>query len=210
MSEGPAFGAVRLGLRAGTGHYRNIFCGRRKVPAPRRVIAGMALTTPEDLAQLRPRLLAYALQRTRSRDRAEDAVQEALLAGIEGLGSYAGKSSPATWLFGILKYKIADGMRRVPREVPLEGELDELPHAGPGPEQNCASRLALAVLGRSLGRLPVRHAQAFLLREVLGLETGQACDALGVTPAHCWVLVHRARRNLRACPDVRRVAAEAG
>jgi len=35
------------------------------------------------------------------------------------------------------------------------------------------------------------------------------CLALGVTPAHCWVLVHRARRGLRDCPDVARVAAEA-
>jgi hypothetical protein len=33
---------------------------------------------------------------------------------------------------------------------------------------------------------------------------------LGVTPAHCWVLVHRARRRLRACPDVGLLAAEAG
>ena len=62
---------------------------------------------------------------------------------------------------------------------------------------------------RSLERLPDKASRAFVLREVQGLSTDEVCRALGVTPAHCWVLVHRARRVLRACPDVGRVAVEA-
>jgi RNA polymerase sigma-70 factor (ECF subfamily) len=169
----------------------------------------MATTRTEELARLRPKLMAYALRRTRSREQAEDAVQEALVAGLEGLRGYAGSSSLSTWLFGILKHKLVDGLRRRPREEALEMEIDELAHEGPGPEQTCASRSALAAIDRSLDRLPARAAQAFVLREVLGLDTDEVCRRLRVTPTHCWVLVHRARLRLRACPQVGAVAAEA-
>lgn len=169
----------------------------------------MATTSTDELARLRPQMMAFALQRTRSRDQAEDAVQEALVAALEGLGGYAGTSALGTWLFGILKHKIADGRRRRPRDEGVELDLEELVHDGPGPEQTCASRKALAAIGRSLAGLPMRSAQAFVLREVLGEETAEVCRVLRVTPTHCWVLVHRARARLRACPEVGRIAAEA-
>jgi RNA polymerase sigma-70 factor (TIGR02943 family) len=169
----------------------------------------MATTRTEELARLRPKLLAFALQRTRCRDQAEDAVQEALVAGLEGLEDYAGSASLSTWLFGILKHKIVDGLRRGPREEAMDIELDALVHDGPGPEQTCASRNALAAIDRSLGGLPLRSAHAFVLREVLGMDTAEVCRLLCVTPTHCWVLVHRARLRLRACPQLGAVAAEA-
>ncbi len=169
----------------------------------------MAPTRTEELARLRPKLMAFAMRRTRDRDQAEDAVQEALVAALEGLEDYAGSASLSTWLFGILKHKIVDGLRRRPREEALPMELDELVHDGPGPEQTCASRNALAAIDRSLEDLPPRSAQAFVLREVLGLDTAEVCRRLCVTPTHCWVLVHRARLRLRACPQVGAVAAEA-
>jgi len=170
----------------------------------------MATARTEELARLRPKLMAFALQRSRTRDQAEDAVQEALVAALEGVEDYAGSSSLSTWLFGILKHKIVDGLRRRPREEVLDMELDELEHEGPGPEQTCASRNALAAIDRSLQGLPMRSAQAFVLREVLGMDTDEVCRLLCVTPTHCWVLVHRARLRLRACPQVGAVAAEAG
>lgn len=175
-----------------------------------RVSFRMAPSRTEELARLRPKLLAFALQRARSREQAEDAVQEALVAALEGLPGYAGGSSLSTWLFGILKHKIVDGLRRGPREMPLDVDLDALMHDGPGPEQSCASRKALSQIERSLNGLPARTAQAFVLREVLGLDTAEVCELLCVTPTHCWVLVHRARSRLRACPEVGLLAAEAG
>lgn len=163
----------------------------------------------EALAQLRPKLMAYALRRARSRDHAEDAVQETLVAALEGLPRFNGRSALGTWLFGILKHKIADGVRRGPREEPMEGEMDDCPHEGPGPEQSCASRSTVAVIARSLERLPPKSARAFILREVLGMGTEEVCAALAVSPTHCWVLVHRARRRLRACPELGALVAEA-
>jgi len=152
--------------------------------------------------------MAYALRRARTREHAEDAVQETLVAALEGLPGFDGHSTLSTWLFGILKHKIADGARRGPREEPAEGELDEYVHEGPGPEQSCASRGMVALIARGLERLPPKSARAFVLREVLGLETEEVCAVLAVTPTHCWVLVHRARRRLRTCPELGALAAE--
>jgi RNA polymerase sigma-70 factor (ECF subfamily) len=67
----------------------------------------------------------------------------------------------------------------------------------------------VALVERSLARLPDKMSRAFVMREVLGLSTEEVCRALEVTPTHCWVLVYRARRGLRECPDVGRFAAEA-
>jgi RNA polymerase sigma factor (sigma-70 family) len=60
-------------------------------------------------------LLRIARLQLPERERAEDVVQETLLAALEGRDSYAGKSSVNTWLTGILKHKIVDAIRRRPR-----------------------------------------------------------------------------------------------
>ena len=51
-------------------------------------------------------------------------------------------------------------------------------------------------------RLPARTAQVFMMREHLGYETPDICKELGLTPTHCWVLLHRARLALRECLQV--------
>src|SRR5215467_15620207 len=79
-----------------------------------------AIATPLELEQHRPYLLRFALLQLRDRSAAEDAVQEALLAAIQGASQFAGQSSVRTWLVGILKHKIIDAIRRSSRERPVE------------------------------------------------------------------------------------------
>ena len=66
----------------------------------------------------------------RDANRAEDVVQETLLAAIEGSERYAGRASVKTWLTGILKHKIIDLFRKQSRETQVpdtpEGELLKL------------------------------------------------------------------------------------
>ena len=65
-------------------------------------------------------LFRYALVRLKSPERAENVVQETLLAALESLPSYAGRSTERTWLMGILKHKIIDTYRKAARETPLD------------------------------------------------------------------------------------------
>jgi len=166
---------------------------------------------------LRPYLMRYASLQLRDAAAAEDAVQDALLAALGGEAGFAGRANLRTWLTGILKHKIVDAIRRQVREQPAAGlapeggedEFDglfdrgghwqEASAAWQHPEQALGERQFFAALEACLRALPERTARAFMMREHLGLETPEICKELGITPTHCWVLLHRARMALRLC-----------
>ena len=50
-----------------------------------------------------------------------------------------------------------------------------------------------------LGNLPPLIARAFVLREVMEMETTEISEELSVTPNHLGVLMYRARMLLRSC-----------
>jgi len=167
--------------------------------------------------RLRPYLLRYTSLQLRNPAAAEDAVQEALLAALASERSFAGRSNLRTWLTGILKHKIVDAIRKAGREPVLEeaqveAELEdfnalfkanahwqERPAAWQDPDAALEQKQFFAVLEDCLRGLPERTARAFMMREHLGLATGEICQELGVTPTHCWVLLYRARMALRLC-----------
>jgi RNA polymerase sigma-70 factor (ECF subfamily) len=168
----------------------------------------------------RPYLLRYALAQLRDRQLAEEAVQEALLAALEGIAGFKGGSTLRTWLTSILRFKVIDLQRRAVAErarVPLdeEGEsadeawLDDLfdntghwreaPQAWSNPEAALEQRRFWEAFERCLDRLPKAGGRVFFQREVLGEETEAICKAEGITASNCWVILHRARIVLRAC-----------
>jgi RNA polymerase sigma-70 factor (ECF subfamily) len=167
---------------------------------------------------LRPYLLRYATLQLRNPEAAEDAVQEALVAALAGEANFAGRSNLRTWLTGILKHKIVDTIRRRSRERPpanAEGaatEFDALfdetghwaepPDPWEQPEGALAQKQFLAALEQCLRGLPERTAQAFMMREHLGLDTSEICKELAVTPTHLWVMLYRARMALRQCLEM--------
>jgi RNA polymerase sigma-70 factor, ECF subfamily len=170
-----------------------------------------------ELEAQRPYLVRYASMQLRNSDAAEDAVQETLVAALAAEASFAGRSNLRTWLTGILKHKIIDSIRRSSRErtvEPAEGEstvedfdalFDETghwrepPQAWPHPEEALHEKQFLAALEKCLAALPARTSQVFLMREHLGVDTGDICKELGITATHCWVLLYRARMALREC-----------
>ena len=170
-----------------------------------------------ELERHRPYLMRFALLQLRDRSAAEDAVQEVLLAAIQGAERFAGQSSVRTWLIGILKHKIVDSIRKTARERATDlsaGETDmedvdafferdghfmEPPGEWASPERALEERRFFEALERCLHTLPKNTASAFMMRELLGLETEEICKELRITPSNCWVMLYRARMNLRAC-----------
>ena len=169
----------------------------------------MGEITIHDLVRLRPRLLSFARSRLRDPDQAEDAVQEALLAALEGLNRFSGASSPATWLYGILRHKIVDAMRKSGREQPLDGTEAEMLLPGSDPEEAFSRGRVAQALERGFKSLPGRAARVFLMREGWGMDTAEVCGELAISAANCSVLLFRARRRLRAFPEILSLAAEA-
>ena len=167
------------------------------------------------LERQRPYLLRFAALQLRDPNAAEDAVQETLVAALAGEANFAGRSNLRTWLTGILKHKIIDSIRRAAREPTAGAELDDeaafdqlfranghwknRPAPWDEPHEALEQKQFLGVLEQCLARLPEKTARVFMLREHLGLDTGEICKELGITPTHCWVMLHRARMALRLC-----------
>lgn len=165
-------------------------------------------------------LYRYALARLRDPHLAEDAVQETLLAALQS-GSYSGKSSPRTWLTGILKHKIIDHFRRQQRETPLEspedvadeavgmddffekdGHWTEPPQSWGDPGNLLQQDQFLLVLQECMERLPSKLAHIFMMREVEEAENDEICKELDITATNAWVMLYRARMGLRKCLEM--------
>ncbi len=173
----------------------------------------------EDLVQYRPKLLCYARARLFNPAHAEDAVQETLLAAVQGFDRFSGGSSLSSWLTGILKHKIVDCVRRSAREQWHEMDNDGVPvDAGPTdhstlraasvahgawsePEQALNRRQMLEAIDCCVQQLPERAARTFVLRQVMGHDTAEACRMLELTESNCAVMLHRARNWVRESLD---------
>lgn len=166
-------------------------------------------------------LLRYARLQLRDPAQAEDAVQETLLAALEGAARFAGKSSLRTWLTGILKHKIIDHLRRAGREQPLTGGDDdrseaeavdalfaadghwrEFPAQWGNPDAALENSRFWAAFEICAQRLPARTARVFMMREIMDMPTEEICKELGITATNCWVMLHRARLTLRECLEL--------
>lgn len=164
-------------------------------------------------------LFRYALFRLQDAQIAEDLVQETFLAALRGKDSFAGRSSVRTWLFGILKHKIIDHIRKISRERPEEdietiADLAEKNFDDKGewkyqPSQWTTNPGLLfqqqefwETLQECLSELPPRLNRAFTLRELDGLSAEEVCKILKVTPTNGGVMLHRARMRLRECLEI--------
>jgi RNA polymerase sigma-70 factor (TIGR02943 family) len=167
-------------------------------------------------------LFSYALTRLRDPDMAADFVQETFLAALKAQQNFAGKSSPKSWLVGILKNKIVDHFRRASRETSftdlefLKDEMQDcfiaegvfkdgwLHERGPvewdtHPGASLDREEFWKTFQECAGKLPGNVARVFLLREIDDVASEEICRVMNITPNNLWVMLHRARMALRRC-----------
>jgi RNA polymerase sigma-70 factor (TIGR02943 family) len=161
-------------------------------------------------------LFRFALSRLRNRAAAEDTVQETFLAALKARDRFNGLSSERAWLMGILKHKVVDHIRKAAREAPLDAGEDSsltdrllfkvsgVPTMHPprwhfNPRKAFEQKEFWGVFTDCLGRLNARLHTAFVLKELEGLSTEAVCKELQVTANNLWVILHRAREQLKSC-----------
>ena len=175
----------------------------------------------ERIEALRPTLMRLALLQLRNRAWAEDAVSEALLAAIEGLPRFGGRSQLQTWVVGILKHKVLDQLRQRQRELRLDdesfnadddeaaqmfvpdGHFVQPPQDWHAPAEALRQKQFLEVLEACMDLLPGQLGRVFLMREWLELSTEEICQELGFTSTNVWQMLSRARLRLRECLQLR-------
>ena len=166
-------------------------------------------------------LYRFALSRVSDVETAEELVQETFLSALANLATFRAEASERTWLFVILRRKIIDHYRRQAR-APHIG-LDELSDGGSAPEsdyfnpanghwtgpQAPASWLRAdaaleqqelhEILRLCQERLSTQQGAVFAMRFVEELSAEEICQELGLTASNYWVIVHRAKLQLRRC-----------
>ena len=182
------------------------------------------LNDSEFLDGLRRQMLKFATLQLSDANLAEDAVQEALIGALRNASSFAGRAALKTWVFAILKNKIADILRQKKRSIDAssllhedeEGEdfsslfdsqgmwqKDERPAAWAHPDEALREGEFWLVFEVCLENLPGKQARVFMMREFIELDTAEICATLALSVSNLHVLLHRARLRLRECLEQR-------
>ncbi len=152
------------------------------------------------------RVFAAAYSMLRSREDAEDVVQDAFVKAYFSLKKFRQDSSILTWLHRIVHNLCIDEKRKVARQGGLHEELDEslekegaeLPGSrADGPQDILLRRERAKKIQVLLGRLRDEHRQVIMLREIDGLSYEEIAQALRISKGTVMSRLYYARRKLQ-------------
>jgi len=162
----------------------------------------------EILVERHARRVFFAARRmTRTREDAEDVVQQSLQKAFVHLRQFEGKSSFSTWLTRIainealILLRKSRGLREVLINDSAEGEetsfMLEIPDSGPNPEDNYSQRERQRILFSVLNELPQGTRRAFQLRELDERSTEETARIMGISINAVKARLFHGRRKLR-------------
>ena len=163
-------------------------------------------------------LYSFAITRINDEELARDLVQETFLAALQKTESFEGKSSERTWLTAILKNKIIDvyrkksrGIKTIDNEEKENREVDFFEEDGHWKAEHAPKEFGVEdkdhlvnkefehILQKCMQKLPVLWKAVFTMKHIDEEATETICTELKVTASNFWVIIHRAKLNLRAC-----------
>jgi RNA polymerase sigma-70 factor (ECF subfamily) len=138
----------------------------------------------------------YAWHLLGRREDAEDATQATFLAVHKALAGGTAVLDSSAWVLRIARNECMGRLRQTARRpaVSLDDGFD--PPAAGGVERSAELRDEVRTARRTLRNLPEPEREAFVMREWLGLETGETALALGLNAGDVDGLASRARRSL--------------
>ena len=144
---------------------------------------------------------------TQNREDAEDVVQDAFLKAYQNLEQFQGQSKFYTWLVRIAVNEALMRLRRrrpermVSLDEDVKTEDDSVPREvadwAPNPEQLYNQSELKEILTRTIQGLPPSFRTVFVLRDVEGLSTEEAAEALDLSIPAVKSRLLRARLQLR-------------
>lgn len=164
-------------------------------------------------------LYSYANTRINDKELAKDLVQETLLAALEKVEKFEGRSSERTWLTAILKNKVIDIYRKKSsalKATEVEGNgydqeaffdaedghwrKEHQPKPFGIEEYDPLSKKEFNdILQKCIQKLPALWLSVFSMKHLDDEDTQTICGELKITASNFWVIIHRAKVNLRSC-----------
>lgn len=136
---------------------------------------------------------------------AEDIAQEVFIRVYRFVHTYEGRSSFATWLFGISSNLCYDSLRAsshwdfvfldASKERIKEQLLGE--STNPSPERLAENSELANLIETAIGKLPFQNRQAVVLREYYGFSYKEIAEIADCTVAAVKSRIHEARKRLR-------------
>ena len=175
--------------------------------------------------QYADQLYRFALVRINNTQLAEDLVQDTFVSALDRLKTFRGDCSEKSWLYTILRNKIIDYYRSSEKKMSSKFYdindntgadryfYSEGKHAGEWvPEQAPVSFYEAAdqplerkefmrILEWCMEYLPDKWSQVFRLKNMEELSSNEICKELAITPSNLWVIIHRAKLQLRECME---------
>jgi RNA polymerase sigma-70 factor (TIGR02943 family) len=164
-------------------------------------------------------LFSYAISRISSREVAEDLVQETMLSAFQARDKFRGGSSERTWLISILKRKVIDHYRKQSRNPESLSDNFTSPFYSGGAADGTwikehapgswdlhqmdgeDDEALMKVIQYCISLLPPRMESTFSMKTLDEYSTEEICKELDISESNLWVLLHRARLQLRECVE---------
>lgn len=138
---------------------------------------------------------------------AEDILQETFIKAYQHLGNFDGRSSISTWLYRIATNEALMFLRRNKQFIVSIDEPDETAEEEQEPlqivdwcclpEEELMSTESRKYMDKAVQALPHNLRVAFLLRDIEGLSTQEAAEALNLSETALKTRLSRARLRLR-------------
>ena len=166
-------------------------------------------------------LYGFAMSRLHHTELAQDCVQDTFLAGIKALDRFDGSRDIKFWLRGIMRNKIVDQIRKAvqSKKVDLDSEDEALLESfwfkysgiattNPDPWQFNPRKAYdngefWSVFEQCISEVKQPARAAFILRVLEDQATEEVCKVLNVSPNYLWVLLHRARQQLKVALEAK-------
>jgi RNA polymerase sigma-70 factor (ECF subfamily) len=153
------------------------------------------------------RILAVARRFTRTKEDAEDVVQQSLQKAFFHLYQFEGRSSFSTWLtrIAINEARMLQRRSRVLREVSIDdsdaheetARALEIPDSSPDPESSYSQRERERMLSLAINELPPRTRRAIQLHELDERSTEEAARIMGISVSALKGRMFHGRKKLR-------------
>ena len=166
-------------------------------------------------------LYNYAYYRVNNGELAEDLVQDTFLSALKAQDSYKGEAAEKTWLVSILKNKIIDYYKKAStkNESPLKlqtydapsldyffnkeknghWQQNSKPKEWEAADESYDSKEFYKILESCLGELPEKWKGVFTMSLLDDSDSKIVCKEFNLSSSNFWVIMHRAKLQIRAC-----------
>lgn len=166
-------------------------------------------------------LLKYAIYKTSDKEIAENLVQDTFEVVIKSYDTFQSKSSPKTWIYGIMNNKLKEFYKSknnntqsiqdfqlndkneyfedngdwVSNSVPKDWIDNENSHI-------LDNNDFVEVFQKCIENLPESWRECIKMKYILNTKGTEICQIMSISQANFWQILHRAKLDLRKCLEI--------